>query len=189
MAELLAWAEGEPGRTDRLRFGRHRLASRICGASTSRRGTGLPLEHVGYKGSAEALRDVMAGHVPLFADVLMPTAAAGESGQAAWPCRGDGRALARCCPTCRRWARRACPGMEGAVPFGISATGGTPVALVEGLNAAFNEALGDAGVRRKLQELGFIPIGGTAAFYAQSLAEETAKWRKVIKESKIPAPA
>ena len=43
-------------------------------------------------------------------------------------------------------------------------------------------------VRQKLQELGFIPIGGTAAFYARSLAEETAKWRKVIKESKIPAP-
>ena len=51
-----------------------------------------------------------------------------------------------------------------------------------------NEALGDEGVRHKLQELGFIPIGGTAAFYAQSLAEETAKWRRVIEESKIPAP-
>jgi tripartite-type tricarboxylate transporter receptor subunit TctC len=80
-------------------------------------------------------------------------------------------------------------GMEGAVPFGISTTGGTPVALVERLNAAVNEALGDEGVRQKLQELGFIPIGGTAAFYAQSLAEETAKWRRVIEESKIPAPS
>ena len=28
---------------------------------------------------------------------------------------------------------------------------------------------------QKLQELGFIPIGGTAAFYVRSLAEETAK--------------
>ena len=80
-------------------------------------------------------------------------------------------------------------GMEGAVPFGISTTGGTPAALVERLNAVVNEALGDEGVRRKLQELGFIPIGGTAEFYVQSLAEETAKWRKVIKESHIPPPA
>ena len=52
-----------------------------------------------------------------------------------------------------------------------------------------NEALADAGVRQKLQELGFIPIGGTAAFYAASLAEETEKWRKVIKDSKIPPPS
>jgi tripartite-type tricarboxylate transporter receptor subunit TctC len=77
-------------------------------------------------------------------------------------------------------------GMEAAVLLGISTTGGTPAALVERLNAVVNEALADEGVRQKLQELGFIPIGGTAAFYATSLAEETAKWRKVIKDSNIP---
>jgi len=80
-------------------------------------------------------------------------------------------------------------GMEAAVLIGISTTGGTPAALVERLNAVVNEALADEGVRHKLQELGFIPIGGTAAFCAQSLAEETAKWRKVIKDSNIPPPA
>jgi tripartite-type tricarboxylate transporter receptor subunit TctC len=80
-------------------------------------------------------------------------------------------------------------GMEGAVPFGVSTTGGTPAAVVERLNALVNEALADTSVRQKLQELGFIPIGGTAAFYATSLAEETGKWRKVIKDSKIPPPS
>ena len=33
----------------------------------------LKMEVVGYKGSADALRDVMAGHVPVFVDVVMPT--------------------------------------------------------------------------------------------------------------------
>ena len=150
--------------------------------------TGLPLEHVGYKGSAEALRDVMAGHVPLFSDVLMPTAAPVRAGKL----RGLAVAMAArsaLLPDVPTVGEAGLAGMEGAVPFGISTTGGTPADLVERLNAAVNEALGDEGVRRKLQELGFIPIGGTAAFYAQSLVEETAKWRKVIEESKIPAPA
>jgi tripartite-type tricarboxylate transporter receptor subunit TctC len=150
--------------------------------------TGLPLEHVGYKGSAEALRDVMAGHVPLFSDVLMPTAAPVKAGKL----RGLAVAMATrsaLLPDVPTVGEAGLAGMEGAVPFGISTTGGTPVALVERLNAAVNEALGDGGVRQKLQELGFIPIGGSAEFYAQSLAEETAKWRKVIKESKIPAPS
>jgi tripartite-type tricarboxylate transporter receptor subunit TctC len=150
--------------------------------------TGLPLEHVGYKGSAEALRDVMAGHVPLFSDVLMPTAAPVRAGKL----RGLAVAMAArsaLLPEVPTVGEAGLAGMEGAVPFGISTTGGTPADLVERLNAAVNEALGDEGVRRKLQELGFIPIGGTAAFYAQSLVEETAKWRKVIEESKIPAPA
>ena len=51
------------------------------------------------------------------------------------------------------------------------------------------KALADAGVRQKLQELGFIAIGGTVAFYATSLAEETEKLRRVIRDSKIAPPA
>jgi tripartite-type tricarboxylate transporter receptor subunit TctC len=150
--------------------------------------TGLPLEHVGYKGSAEALRDVMAGHVPLFSDVLMPTAAPVRAGKL----RGLAVAMAErsaLLPDVPTVGEAGLAGMEGAVPFGISTTGGTAADLVERLNAAVNQALGDEGVRQKLQELGFIPVGGTVGFYATSLAEETAKWRKVIEESKIPAPS
>jgi tripartite-type tricarboxylate transporter receptor subunit TctC len=149
--------------------------------------TGLPLEHVGYKGSAEALRDVIAGHVPLFSDVLMPTAAPVKSGKL----RGLAVAMSArsaLLPDVPTVGEAGLAGMEGAVPFGISTTGGTPVAVVERLNAIVNEALGDEVVRRKLQELGFIPIGGTTAFYAASLAEETEKWRKVIEASRIPPP-
>ena len=150
--------------------------------------TGLPLEHIGYKGSAEALRDVMAGHVPLFSDVLMPTAAPVRAGKL----RGLAVAMPNrspLLPDVPTVGEAGLAGMEAAVLIGISTTGGTPAALVERLNAQVNEALGDASVRQKLQELGFIPIGGTAAFYAKSLIEETEKWRKVIGESKIPAPA
>ena len=130
----------------------------------------------------------MAGHVPLFSDVLMPTAAPVKAGKL----RGLAVAMAArspLLPDVPTVGEAGLAGMEAAVLIGISTTGGTPAALVERLNAVVNEALGDEGVRQKLQELGFIPIGGTAAFYARSLAEETAKWRKVIKESKIPAPA
>jgi tripartite-type tricarboxylate transporter receptor subunit TctC len=150
--------------------------------------TGLPLEHIGYKGSTEALRDVMAGHVPLFSDVLMPTAAPVNAGKL----RGLAVAMSNrspLLPDVPTVGEVGLAGMEAAVLLGISTTGGTPAALVERLNAVVNDALADEGVRHKLQELGFIPIGGTAAFYAQSVAEETAKWRKVIKDSNIPPPA
>ena len=56
------------------------------------------------------------------------------------------------------------------------------------LNAAFNEALADPTMRRKLVELGFLPVGGTPQAYVAVLANEIAKWRKVIKDSKIPPP-
>jgi tripartite-type tricarboxylate transporter receptor subunit TctC len=57
------------------------------------------------------------------------------------------------------------------------------------LNRAVNEALADDTVRQRLEELGFIPVGGSAESYAKDLTAETEKWRKVIKDSKIPPPA
>jgi tripartite-type tricarboxylate transporter receptor subunit TctC len=186
VAELLAWSKAADRTIPYASAGIGSIPH-LWGEYLKAR-TGLPLEHVGYKGSAEALRDVMAGHVPLFSDVLMPTATPVKAGKL----RGLAVAMAErsaLLPDVPTVGQAGLAGMEGAVPFGISTTGGTPAALVARLNATVNEALGDAGVRQKLQELGFIPIGGTAAFYVTSLAEETEKWRKVIRESKIPPPA
>ena len=149
--------------------------------------TGMPMEHVGYKGSAEALRDVIAGHVPLFADVLVPTAAAVRAGKI----RGLAVAMAQrseLLPDVPTVGEAGLPGTEGTVPFGISVPGGTPAAVVMQLNTAFNEALSDPPMRRKLLELGFFPVGGAPQAYVAVLANEIAKWRKVIKDSKIPAP-
>ena len=63
------------------------------------------------------------------------------------------------------------------------AHGGNPI------DAAFNEALNDPATRRKLIELGFVPVGGTAHDYGRLLAVEIAKWRKVIKDANIPPPS
>jgi len=186
VAELLAWSKAGD-RTVAYASAGVGSIPHLWGEYLKAR-TGMPLEHVGYKGSAEALRDVMAGHVPLFSDVLMPTAAPVKAGKL----RGLAVAMSArsaLLPDVPTVGEAGLAGMEGAVPFGISTTGGTPAALVERLNAQVNAALADASVRHKLQELGFIPIGGTAAFYAESLAEETEKWRKVIRESKILPPA
>ena len=43
-------------------------------------------------------------------------------------------------------------------------------------------------VRERLMSLGFIPTGGTSEAYAKRLADETVRWRKVIKDANIPAP-
>ena len=165
VAELIAWSK-VPGRIVPYASPGVGSLPHLWGEYLKAR-TGMPLEHVGYKGSAEALRDVMAGHVPLFSDVLMPTAAPIRAGKL----RGLTVAMAArspLLPDVPTVGEVGLTGMEAAVPFGISTTGGTPPAVVERLNAAVNEALGDPSVRQKLLELGFIPVGGTAAFYAKA---------------------
>ena len=186
VAELIAWSKAEPGRSVSYASAGVGSLTHLWGEYVKAR-TGMPLEHVGYKGSAGALRDVIAGHVPLFSDVLVPTAAAIRAGQL----RGLAVAMAKrseLLPDVPTVGEAGLPGMEGSVPFGISVPGGTPAAVVMRLNTAFNEALADPGTRRRLLELGFVPIGGTPQSYATVLATEIAKWRKVIKDSKIPPP-
>jgi len=149
--------------------------------------TGLNLEHVGYKGSSEALRDVIGGHVPLLSDLLMPTATAVAAGKV----RGlvvatdDRSPLLPEVPTVREVGLE---GMEGAVPFGIVAPAGLDTAVIGRLNEAINTVLKMPELRDKLVALGFSLIGGTPEFYEKSLAEESAKWRKVIQDAHIPPP-
>jgi len=187
VAELLTWSKAAPGRTVAYASAGVGSLTHLWGEYLKAR-TGMPLEHVGYKGSAEALRDVIAGHVPLFADVLVPTATAIRAGQV----RGLAVAMAArspLLPDVPTVGEAGLPGMEGSVPFGISVPGGTPAPLVRQLNAAFNEAMADPQTRRKLVDLGFIAVGGPPEVYAAVLVAEIAKWRKVIKDAKIPAPS
>lgn len=187
VAELLSWPKANPGRTISYASAGVGALTHLWGEYVKAR-TGLPMEHVGYKGSAEAMRDVIAGHVPLFSDVLVPTATAIRAGQL----RGLAVAMTQrseLLPDVPTVGEAGLPGTEGTVPFGISAPGGTPAAIVMRLNSAFNEALADPPTRRKLLELGFIPVGGAPQAYISVLATEIAKWRKVIRDSKIPAPS
>jgi tripartite-type tricarboxylate transporter receptor subunit TctC len=80
------------------------------------------------------------------------------------------------------------PELEAAVYFGVATTAGTPRETIIELNAAVNAALKAEAVRERLTSLGFIPTGGTPEAYAKRLADETVRWRKVIKDAKIPAP-
>ncbi|HTR87941.1 MAG TPA: tripartite tricarboxylate transporter substrate binding protein [Reyranella sp.] len=148
---------------------------------------GLNLQHVGYKGSSEALRDVMGGHVPLLSDLLMPTATAVKAGKL----RGLAVATEERSPLLPHVPTVLEVGLDdmvGAVPFGIVAPAGIDTAVVVRLNEAINLVLEEPTLRRQLGELGFKLIGGTPDFYARSLAAEIAKWKKVIRDAHIPPP-
>ena len=126
VAELLAWSKAADRTIPYASAGVGSIPH-LWGEYLKAR-TGMPLEHVGYKGSAEALRDVMAGHVPLFSDVLMPTATPVRAGKL----RGLAVAMAErsaLLPDVPTVGEAGLAGMEGAVPFGISTTGGTPAAV------------------------------------------------------------
>jgi tripartite-type tricarboxylate transporter receptor subunit TctC len=186
VAELLAYAKADPGRTIAYASAGVGSLTHLWGEFVKAR-MKLPLEHVGYKGSADALKDVMAGHVPLFSDVLVPTATSIRAGKV----RGLAvatRERVALLPDVPTVGEAGMPDTECTIPFGVSVASGTPAERVTRLNAAFNEARADEVVRGKLIELGFLPVGGKPDAYGEVVAREIAKWRQVIKDSNIPAP-
>lgn len=186
VAELIAWAKTQPAAVPYASAGNASMPH-LWGEQFKAE-AGIKLEHIGYKGSADALKDVLGGHVMLFSDTLLPTGLAVKDGRL----RGLVVAAAQrvpMLPDVPTVKEVGLPGMEGAVFFGVMAPAGTPDSVVARLNAGFNDALADPATRKRLIDLGFIPVGGGAAAYGKRLAAETVKWRKIIKDSNIPPPA
>ena len=134
--------------------------------------------HVPYRGSAAAFPDVISNKVQLIFDNL-PTAMAQAKG-------GSVRALGVTSP--QRWPTvpeipaiaETIPGFEASVFYGMSAPKGTPPDIVDILNKAVNEVLGDPKVVERFATIGGVPKPMTPAGYGQLIADETAKWRKVV---------
>jgi tripartite-type tricarboxylate transporter receptor subunit TctC len=57
---------------------------------------------------------------------------------------------------------------------------GTPRPIIDKLNRLINEALADPGMQAKLADLGGVLIPGTPENFGQVIADETAKWAKVV---------
>ena len=144
----------------------------------------LNMEVVGYKGSADAIRDVMGGHIPMVCDVVLPTGVHVAGG------RLTGIVVAsaeRCsiCPDVPTVVEIGMPDMVSAVFYGIAAPAGVPRPVVERLNQLCGEIVKDPEVKKKFAELGFVTTGSTPEGYLDKLKFETERWTKVVKENDI----
>jgi tripartite-type tricarboxylate transporter receptor subunit TctC len=75
------------------------------------------------------------------------------------------------------------PGYETISFYGVGAPHGTPQEIVDLLNKEIDAALADPKIKRRLGDLGAIPIAGNAKEFAAMLATETERWRKVVEMS------
>jgi tripartite-type tricarboxylate transporter receptor subunit TctC len=73
------------------------------------------------------------------------------------------------------------PGYEASAVGGVGAPKGTSVEIIDKLNVEINAALADPKMKSRFADLGGTPLPGSPADYGRLIAEETAKWAKVIK--------
>ena len=144
----------------------------------------LNMEVVAYKGAADAIRDVLAGHVPMICDVVLPTGNHVKAG------RMKGLVVASperstVCPDVPTVVELGMPDMVSAVFYGVVAPAGVPRPIVDRLNGLVHQVIGDAEVKRKFADLGFFTTGSTPEAYLEKLKFETARWTKVVKDNDI----
>lgn len=148
---------------------------------------GLQIVAVPYKGQPQAITDVLGGQIQLFIGapaLLVPHVKAGKlKALAVTSSRrlGDIPAV----PTLAESGFADVVGGSGW--FGLVAPAGTPQNVVRRFNDEINTALKAPEVIERLQKAYAFPEGGSPEEFSKFLAEEGARWSKLIKDANIKA--
>jgi tripartite-type tricarboxylate transporter receptor subunit TctC len=147
--------------------------------------TGTYMLHLPYGGSGPALIDLMAGNTDLMFDNLpssLPHIRSGKLKALAVTSVVRSTALPDL-PTIEEAGGPALKGFEASSWFGLLAPAGTPMDIVNRVQAETAKALAVPAIKERLVAQGAIPSGMTSGEFTRHIAAETAKWAKVVKAS------
>ncbi|HEY7302220.1 MAG TPA: tripartite tricarboxylate transporter substrate binding protein [Xanthobacteraceae bacterium] len=180
--EFIAYAKAHPGKIN--------MASAGIGGPQHVAGemfksmAGVNMIHVPYRGTTPAVTDLLAGQVQVMFDVTptaLPQIKAGKL-------RGLAVTTAQRLPelpdlpTLGEFLK----GYEASAWIGVGVPSGTPGEIVALLNREITAALLDQTIRQRLKDIGAIVAEpNTPAEFAQFIADDAAKWAKVIKGAGI----
>ena len=139
---------------------------------------GIPLLHVPYRGVAPSGVAVTRGEVDLFCSDV--TAALGLlQSDKLIPLAITSRKRAPALPDVAPFAELGLPNYAQTGYVGIMATGGTPAAVIEKLNASINEVIHVPEFAQKFATFGYEMVGGTAEGFEKFLKEDIEFYRRL----------
>jgi tripartite-type tricarboxylate transporter receptor subunit TctC len=143
---------------------------------------GIDMVHVPYKGSGQAITDLVGGHIKVMISGMASTLPHVKSGKL----RGLATTGARrtpATPDLPTIAESGFPGFEASSWFGVFAPAKTPKPIISRLNQDIIKALQDPAVAKRLADVGFEITTGTPEQFAAYIQAEIKKWAKVVKLS------
>jgi tripartite-type tricarboxylate transporter receptor subunit TctC len=144
----------------------------------------IKLEQVPYRGGAQAINDLIAGHIKLGSLGSTPLIPHYKTGAL--------RLLAQSMET-RSPSLPDVPtfqeaGIKGVILdqwIGAFVPAGTPPAIIARLNAEMGKAITNAAIRESFLQSGQEPVGGTAGQFTRLVREEYEKYERLVKELNI----
>lgn len=187
LKELVAWLKANPGKAAAGTAGAG-SASHLAGAFLQNL-ISTQLQFVPYRGTGPALQDLVAGQIDLIIDQASNSLPQLRQGSIKAFAVTAGERLASA-PEIPTVDEAGLPGFHMEVWSGMWVPHGTPRAVVDKLNAAIVNALGDATVRERLASLGLDgppPGERTPEALAAFQKGEIAKWWPIIRSAHITA--
>lgn len=184
LGDMVAAAKARPGE---VTFG-----SAGNGTSTHMAGelfqllSGAKLQHVPYRGSSQAMNDLIAGTIMTMFENL-PTVPPAASDGRIRPLAITTAARAPSLPEVPTTAEAGLPDFRASAFFTLAVPSSTPAPLLEALNADLRAALAQPATRQRLIELGATPGGLTVPELRAYFAAESEKWTRVIRAANLRA--
>ena len=179
MADLIARAKAQPGK---LTFGSsgEGSASHLT-VELFKQLAGVDLLHVPYKGTGQAVTDLLGGTIDLMfapGQTVLPHAKAGKLQALAV----TSAIRAKAAPDLPTVAESGLPGYAAVGWFGLLAPVATPKAALATLSADVAAALGDPAVEKAMLAAGAEPANVSGAAFGRYIQSELDKWTMLEKQ-------
>jgi tripartite-type tricarboxylate transporter receptor subunit TctC len=182
IAELVSLAKAKPGELSYASWGRGsatHLAAELFMTMTQ-----VKIVQVPYKGSGNAMPDMIAGNVQLAFDSMLSSVPYIRSGHLR-PLGISALKRSGVMPEVPTISESGLDGFEAGSWYGLLAPARTPREIVMKLHDETIKALKLPEVQERLASLGTEPIGSTPAQFGEQILRDLAKWGKVVQAAGI----
>jgi tripartite-type tricarboxylate transporter receptor subunit TctC len=143
---------------------------------------GVSIVHIPYKGSAGARTDLLGGQVDIMFDAIPTMTEHIKSGKVK-ALATTGTARSATLPTVPTMSEAGVPGNEATLWLGLMAPKGTPVVVVNRLNAEVARITSNPEVRRAWTAQGTTAMTLTVDEFTKYMNGDIAKWAQIVKIS------
>lgn len=182
LAEVLRLAREKPGS---MSFGSYGVGSgaHIIGQGLNKLAS-VEIVHVPYKGEAPALPDLVSGQLQLAYGSTGFYARQAATGKVKLIAVASPERLKEF-PAVPTLAEAGFPEVNLAGWGGVLLPSGTPQAIVDKWTQELRRIVAMPEVQKRILDMGFLPVGGSAADFARDLQSDLQKWGEVVRANKI----
>jgi tripartite-type tricarboxylate transporter receptor subunit TctC len=184
IAELTAFAKANP---NKLNFGSggKGIQSHISG-EMYKSAVGVDIVHIPYKGTVQAVTDLLAGQIQIVFSDMAPALPHIKSGKLRAIAVTSSQRSASL-PDVPTISESGLPGFSSGVWWSVLGPKGTPVEIVNRINSEIGKMMQSADVREAYAKLGITPQHSTPSKVLENIRAESPVMAKILKAAGVEA--